>query len=86
MASARCDADDVTRNELSASLKGGSQIKKLFNKCGIPCATTIASNKKKLTIQQEISKLASIPKDDYDPSTFWREHVKYTMFLKDKLI
>ena len=56
--------------------KGGSLIKRLYNKCGINTGTLAAAAKKTLTIQQELAKLASIPKDDYDFTTFWCEHSK----------
>ena len=56
--------------------KGGSLIKMLYNKCGINTGTLVASSKRALTIQQELAKLASIPKDDYDFTSFWCEHSK----------
>jgi hAT family protein len=123
---------DLGKNQPPIIVKGGVQIKKLFNKCGITCSMAASNGKKALTINQELAKLSSIPKDDYDCATFWREYsnampnlailarkylsisatsvpsesafsvsnyilrknrlaltsrnVKYTMFLKDKLI
>ena len=133
VSSAAGDGENLGKDDSMCSKKNGNQIKKLFNKCGISWSSTTETNvKKSLTIQQELAKLASIPKDEYDCSTFWREHgasmptlsilarkylaisatsvpsesafsvsnyvlrknrlaltsrnVKYTMFLKDKLI
>jgi hypothetical protein len=56
--------------------KGGILIKNLNNKCGINTGTFFAGSTKLLTIQQELAKLASIPKDDYDFISFWCEHSK----------
>jgi hypothetical protein len=67
-------SENLGRNESPITVKGGIQIKKLFNKCGITCSTTATNGKKTLTIHQELAKLASIPKDDYDCATFWREY------------
>ena len=125
-------SENSERNESLIVAKSALQIKKLFNKCGIICSVTAPNGKKTLTIHQEIAKLSSIPKDEYDYAAFWREYgnvmpnlavlarkyltisatsvpsesafsvsnhvlrknrlaltsrnVKYTMFLKDKLI
>jgi hypothetical protein len=53
-----------------SSNKGGTQIKKLFNKCGISCSTTAVATvaKRTVTIQQALAKLASIPQDEYGAS------------------
>jgi len=68
------DVEELGRSDSLTIRKGGSKIKKLFNKCGISCCTTNTGAKNTLTIHQELAKLASIPKDDYDYATFWQEH------------
>lgn len=74
--SAANDSGNSGKDDSMSSNKSGTQIKNLFNKCGIGCSTTAAATgaKKTLTIQQELAKLASIPKDEYDSATFWREY------------
>ena len=72
--SAGFDGEESGRNDSVSISKGGSQIKKFLNKCGLSCGTTNTTIKKVLTVQQESARLASIPKDGYDYVTFWQEH------------
>jgi hypothetical protein len=51
-------------------------INSFLNKCGVGVGVVQTNNKKSLTIAQELSKLSSIPKDDYEFDSFWQEHGK----------
>lgn len=51
-------------------------IKNLYSKCGITTNMNVTGSAKTPNIQQELAKLASIPKDEYGFNTFWREHGK----------
>jgi hypothetical protein len=51
-------------------------INNFLNKCGIGSGIIKTSSKKSPTIEQELAKLSSIPKDDYQFDSFWQEHGK----------
>jgi hypothetical protein len=65
-----------TTSPPSHSLKGALVIHNFLNKCGVVSGINQTSSKKSLTIQQELAKLSSIPKDDYQFDSFWQEHGK----------
>ena len=45
-----------------------------LNKCGLGAGIVQTSSKRLPTIEQELAKLSSIPKDDYQFDSFWQEH------------
>ena len=61
---------------MSCTSKGGAVIRNFLNKCGVGCGNDQALTKKELTIQQELSKLRSIPKDDLQFDSFWQDHAE----------
>ncbi|CAF1675622.1 unnamed protein product [Adineta ricciae] len=46
-----------------------------LDKCGLSRNVGQPRSKKELSIEQELAKLSSIPKDDYEFDCFWHEHV-----------
>ncbi len=54
--------------------KGALVINNFLNKCGVESGIVVINSKKSRTIEQELAKLASIPKDDYEFNSFWQEH------------
>ncbi|CAF1202668.1 unnamed protein product [Adineta ricciae] len=69
---------DTTENSAtsssSKSSKGMSIITNFLSKCGVESTNISIRSKKSLTITQELAKLSSIPKDEYEFGSFWREH------------
>jgi hypothetical protein len=55
---------------------GASAIKNFLTKCGVGSGTISTDSNRVLTIEQELAKLASIPKDDYQFDSFWQEYSK----------
>jgi hypothetical protein len=69
------DADLATSAPSRAS-KGGIVIKNFLSKCGVGPGNDHMCSSKVLTIEQELAKLSSIPKDEYEFNSFWQEHGK----------
>lgn len=53
---------------------GALVIHNFLNKCGFAGSFIQNNSTKKLSIKQELAKLASIPKDDYEYGSFWQEY------------
>lgn len=47
-----------------------------LNKCGMGSGVIQSGFKRILTIEQELSKLSSIPKDNYQFDSFWQDYGK----------
>ena len=60
----------------SPASKGSLVIKSFLTKCGLGSGVTLASPRRVPTIEQELAKLSSIPKDDYTFDSFWQENGK----------
>lgn len=60
----------------SSSSKGVLVMNNFLNKCGMGSSTIQIGFKRILTIEQELSKLSSIPKDNYEFDSFWQDHGK----------
>lgn len=54
--------------------KGSIVIKNFLGKCGLGSSNPMSSSVPVLTIEQEISKLGSIPKDNYEFTSFWQAY------------
>ncbi|CAF1056462.1 unnamed protein product [Adineta steineri] len=65
-----------TISSLPIPSKGALVINNFLNKCGVTSSKTLDGSKKSLTIAQELAKLSSIPKDDYEFDFFWQEYSK----------
>jgi hAT family C-terminal dimerisation region len=58
----------------SGSSKSSTMLKKFLTKCGVASTTDSTDQCRTLTIQQEIARMASLPKDNQDFSVFWQTH------------
>jgi hypothetical protein len=61
---------------MAPASKGSLVIKNFLNKCGVGSGAAQTAPRRMPTIQQELAKLSSIPKDEYVFDTFWQEHGK----------
>lgn len=58
------------------SAAGVVVINSFLNKCGLGSNGSQHDCKRTLTIEQELAKLSSIPKDQYEFDSFWQEYSK----------
>lgn len=61
---------------MAPASKGSLVIKNFLNKCGVGSGAAQTAPRRMPTIEQELAKLSSIPKDEYAFDTFWQEHGK----------
>jgi hypothetical protein len=73
-ATASSSNEDLMNTPPSRASKGGTVIKHFLNKCGFTSNNTMMSSVRMLTIEQEIAKLSSIPKDNHEVKSFWQAH------------
>ena len=49
-------------------------LKKFLIKCGVNSTVDFNDSSKTLTIQQELARMSSVPKENQEFSTFWQQH------------
>jgi hypothetical protein len=64
--------DDILASTSTHRTEGGTIIRNFLHKCGLITASGSILSNTMMTIEQEIAKISSIPKDNHEFTSFWQ--------------